>query len=897
VIRKNPPSFVLIDKAMGTVVYTKRATGVGSEAISACVKKGRELAQKNNRVYTVFLDIMGLKIGSRVNVGQIYHLGITEEIGPTGSAMPSGRRCCSSPDVCPSGQGMRCFNCQHWEADNYLKNPRGAVRKNIFAFNNPGNAQKILAENFVKGANSGVASSMYIHGNRIYSYGPHFPIAQRNNDGTILIRHPSKKAPSKTTAGHISAVVNAARQVFAPDSIIYDTAGELAAEAKGPAAYTNPTRGARLIKNFRCRCGRTVATEDADSDGTVQCDCGQLYNSFGQRLKDPSQWSGARDYEDMLDNPRRVRKNIFAFNNPRPLRRGESQKQCEYCGDTTHVRLVDFEPPDPPALMCEECREQYEDRRDARKNPRQRPQNEMERGAALVGLLVTTWAPGDGLTRYRFFAADGKSRYADYNQGGALYTANGRKEAISFIKSYGIGRSRMNPLTQAEHDRIREKDHHLIGRSQDASIKGKAYDAAYFSGAAHQSRNIREGYRGVGVQYIPNPCSNPTCTNPRHKHVRKNPLLQTILLANPQRRVKVGDLVVVSEGSGISSGAIARVVKPFDWKLEEGAYKPVPRGYVYLSLFRPGRSSGDKPGTLFTMPSNRLRLLGADKNPPISAQWDKMTTRQRIAVMNAAGYEGGYAVNRTWKQLDQSIRHNIESIWLDTSSRGGTTKRRRAVSVGANPLTRKESAKILREARYETGVASSFRGGHTRSSYSASAIGKASVVQGFGPKSARQAAIRVGNRAARIGSTTSSVQNNPGLSGIRFPKSGTKLTVEQALALASKIGDRELMRQCKEAAKLQTKANRGTKCVVWKTLPIGAPNKIEMVTAFAHYGDSPETMYKAPKGSKKGPHMYRHKWSEGKRNKRPVPILAAPGGKAMIQVMGPGQTIGDWMRG
>ncbi len=797
-IRKNPPSFVLIDKAMGTVVYTKRATGVGSEAISACVKKGRELAQKNNRVYTVFLDIMGLKIGSRVNVGQIYHLGITEEIGPTGSAMPSGRRCCSSPDVCPSGQGMRCFNCQRWEADSYSRetpkdcphcgasyigtaqmhkfecppqgggkgmykeNPRGGVRRNIFAFNNPGNAQKILAENFVKGANSGVASSMYIHGNRIYSYGPHFPIAQRNNDGTILIRHPSKKAPSKTTAGHISAVVNAARQVFAPDSIIYDTAGELAAEAKGPAAYTNPVR---------------------------------------------------------------VRKNIFAFN-----------------------------------------------------NPRQRPQNELERAAGLVGLYVTTWAPGDGLTRYRFH-----TKPADYSDGSAIYTANGRKEAIAFIKSYGIGRSRMNPLDQKEIEQMRDREKFYVGRSQKYSRDGQEADAAHFRGAAQESRNIRERHHAKGTDWWPNPCKNQSCVNPKHGHVRRNPLLQTVLLANP------GSVKTFNETQNV--GKAKYVVNYHDGVKVHHDGSPFFDIAIFSSLAKKDQFVRKLKSLGFTR--------GTLRNPPISAQWDRLTGRQRLEILELVGFPEDYAVSyarMSWSRLPEVPKARLEREWLASAApaRGGTTRRRSSAAVSANPLTRRESARVLRRAKMDTDLASSFRPGHTRSERSGQAFARGMVVRQFGHPSAQKAAKKIVSRAEKVSGT---VMSNPGLSGIRFPKSGTKLTVEQALALASKIGDRELMRQCKEAMKLQTKANRGTKCVVWKTLPIGSPNKIEMVTAFSHYGDSPEDMYKAPKGSKKGQHMYRHRWGDGTGKTKPVPVLAAPGGKAIIKLMGPGQTVGDWMRG
>lgn len=81
----------------------------------------------------------------------------------------------------------------------------------------------------------------------------------------------------------------------------------------------------------------------------------------------------------------------------------------------------------------------------------------MKADAGEMLLLVTechlafgTWSPGDGKTRYRFFLpqtpAPGflPSRYADYDTGGAIFTALGRGEAITFLRGYleGIKRER-----------------------------------------------------------------------------------------------------------------------------------------------------------------------------------------------------------------------------------------------------------------------------------------------------------------------------------------------------------------------------------------------------------------------------------------------------------------------
>lgn len=65
-----------------------------------------------------------------------------------------------------------------------------------------------LATQFVNGATSGTAGNMYIHGNRIYSYGPHFPIAERSH-GTI---HLTTRKYSPTTSMHVNAVKRAAEE-------------------------------------------------------------------------------------------------------------------------------------------------------------------------------------------------------------------------------------------------------------------------------------------------------------------------------------------------------------------------------------------------------------------------------------------------------------------------------------------------------------------------------------------------------------------------------------------------------------------------------------------------------------------------------------------------------------
>lgn len=709
-----------------------------------------------------------------------------------------------------------------------VKNP-GRVRKNIYTFNNPGNAQKILAENFMRGANSGVASSMYIHGNRIYSYGPHFPIAQRNDDRTILIRHPSKKAPSKTTAGHISAVVNAARQVYSPDSILYDTAGELSPEAKGPAAYSNPG----------------------------------------------------------------VRRNIYTFNNPREL-------------------------------------------------------NTIESTAAAVGLVVGTWAPGDGQTRYRFFLKSGTSRYGDYHQGDGIYTALGRKDALAFIAAYGKGRgarsnpktpvyviegftyhgrrghsqrraefrtpslveararaekifqetgvvvaiTQRNPLTRAEVAKAARVGRRYIYLSRRSKKHGNTHAAAEAAGTAigmgtaiglfGKGETKRVGHRiihraaDVELGLIPNPCSNPVCNNPRHGHVRKNPLLQTIgLMANP------GSVKTFNEMQDV--GKAKYVVNYHDGVKVHRDGSPFFDIAIFSSLAKKDRFVRKLKSLGFTR--------GTLRNPPVSEQWSRMTGRQRLAALEVIGYDTDFAgsmARRLWMTLPGGARAKLEEMWLDTSSRG-TTRRRVAVPVGANPLTRTESGQILRDARFDARYGSTFQGGHTRSSRAGMAWAKAKVVRQYGPKSARRAASRIADKARTVARTAMS---NP---GVRFPKPGTKLTVAQAFELARRIGDRALIEQCRKALKLQKAANKDVKCVIWKTFPMGSKGQIDSVIALTHYGDSPETMYRPPPGSKKGNHMYRHNWGE-KGGKQTVPLLASADGKMLLMPLEGKKVASDWLR-
>jgi hypothetical protein len=219
-----------------------------------------------------------------------------------------------------------------------------------------------------------------------------------------------------------------------------------------------------------------------------------------------------------------------------------------------------------------------------------------------------------------------------------------------------------------------------------------------------------------------------------------------------------------------------------------------------------------------------------------------------------------------------------------------------------NPLTTRETARLAQSAGFWSRAALTskkelpmYRG------YAAGrAEGLAEAITKYGPKRGRQVADRIRSRASRalgaVVSTPREARLNP---QVNIPwKEGQRIPIEKARAWVKSTGDAELLRQFEEAYKLQCKANRKPEYVVWQTIAIGSPRRLDAVTAMVQYGESPETMYKPPQGSKKGSHMYRHEWGEGnKGGRKSVPLLAAPGGKAVVMPMGKGQTVGDWMRG
>jgi len=227
------------------------------------------------------------------------------------------------------------------------------------------------------------------------------------------------------------------------------------------------------------------------------------------------------------------------------------------------------------------------------------------------------------------------------------------------------------------------------------------------------------------------------------------------------------------------------------------------------------------------------------KNPPLASVWDRLTHGQRQELLEIAGVVRDSAETLcfySWNSLRPNVKGLLERGWEDSSRRrtGGTTR--------------------IRQVPVVVNVSST--------------------------------------RASRRGLV---LANNP---PTRIPwRKGQKIPVEQARAWVRSTRNRELIREFEAGLKLQTEANKHPEYVEWMVLPMGSKNRIDSVTSLVQYGTTDETIYKPPRGSKKGDVLYRHKWGEGSGRRRAVPLLATATGRALIMPLGTGQKARDWLRG
>lgn len=163
----------------------------------------------------------------------------------------------------------------------------------------------------------------------------------------------------------------------------------------------------------------------------------------------------------------------------------------------------------------------------------------------------------------------------------------------------------------------------------------------------------------------------------------------------------------------------------------------------------------------------------------------------------------------------------------------------------------------------------------------------------------QQQAIAIAYSMARRGGFKVPATKNPPTNALRPPpwKKGQKVKVEEVLRWAKSTGNRRLADECEKALKLQTRANRRPIEVMWN---FDGSGPLEAVNVLVHYGEAPDIYYKPPPGSKKGQHLYKHKFGDtgrGRTKSRPVPVLVTPDGKNVVLPLGPGQKATDWFRG
>ncbi|MGH9317729.1 MAG: hypothetical protein ACRD1P_11570 [Thermoanaerobaculia bacterium] len=888
---------------------------------------------------------------------------------------------------------------RHWHYPPFTEVRRGKVREIHEPLENPGKEQAWLAEQFVKGANSGVAGSIYVHGSTIYSYGPHFPIARREGD---LILITTKHSPSRTTSGHIGLVKRAAQQ--AGKEIAHQ---ELASEAAGPAGYSNPlTRreSSKEIREIRSAMSKGADFQRMGRDpdwqfGYAQGVAGVVHRhgpKAAQRVAERAvrhlrynpAGEGRGNLEDFARSiglylatwaPGDGVKRYRFFTKPSSYDEGSGiytaiglkEAWCfvrGYAASKTGARgnpvsadarsfisgkipkLIHEGYPSKQAQaiaysMARKAGYKVPVRANCCSNPL--AVTHPAGHAAPPGQILGKWQLGvvwgtlqnvlswgavviDGqqimYKRSRYWAAGGSS-YRDLDAIGKFigrqvvagvngnvgesFEIYGRRsirlmrpsdhpetpEGLALLTAEFHPKAgpatRVNPLTVAEGREISEeamrealiggqtkspgsRGYHL-GRSTGMVDVVRKYGPEFARanpysivkrfgkgtrGKAAAEKYLRENFENLSKDYYDLGVSSLSgewmITAHLLRPIRNNPLLQTVMLANPS--------MTLAQWAAKQPYRISRN--------RSGVYVIPDSGLVdrsqawHLSNYVVSAVSG---GSIWFSP----RVPYGRRNPPVSQVWDTLTHRRRHAALEFAGFPDDYAwalaATSSWHGLTDSARRALVRSWQE------------------NPLTRKEAGSLLHVARSSAAKSKSPTLTKSGRSYQRGfATGLTAAVSRFGPTDAKRAVEKLYRRT--------SVLKNP--APVRIPfREGQKIPIERARAWVRSTGNLELMRQFEDAERLQTRANKKPKFVFWKTLPIGSPKKIEMVTAFAHYGESPETMYKPPPGSKKGRSMYRHKWGDGSGRSRPVPVLAAPSGKAIIKVMGSGQKTGDWMRG
>ncbi len=203
--------------------------------------------------------------------------------------------------------------------------------------------------------------------------------------------------------------------------------------------------------------------------------------------------------------------------------------------------------------------------------------------------------------------------------------------------------------------------------------------------------------------------------------------------------------------------------------------------------------------------------------------------------------------------------------------------------VSNNPLTIRESADVLRDARNELRYGRSFSPGFTRSESAGQAMGRAKVVRKYGPRRAGRAAMRIADRAQRVAGTPFS---NPG-PGVGSRK--VTMPIERFAKIVRAQRDPALWKDFVAKCKAYHKWSHGTWPRKVTVEPIRKAGMKGIWIAF-DMGKEPEKTYIMPGGTKrKG--AWKHPWER-------MPQLRGDAEAGMIITkLGKGNRLTDFLHG
>jgi hypothetical protein len=207
---------------------------------------------------------------------------------------------------------------------------------------------------------------------------------------------------------------------------------------------------------------------------------------------------------------------------------------------------------------------------------------ELEDYAKGVGLVVRTWSPGDGQTRYRFFSmpvAPGQSYFGPAN---GTATVLGLKKAWDYLYSYGAGRS------SSAHATKREAVHLLKTRGGSACGEGGAADADINFVTCKKCQRLHDKHEEAGERSFTSAKHLLAARAQRNaRHARKKKLT-----AHDAKRLLESEGIDFSKGyyesvSMSDGNRIAEVAKMAGYKKSKNAPGSTGRMYYqYLSRLK-----------------------------------------------------------------------------------------------------------------------------------------------------------------------------------------------------------------------------------------------------------------------------------------------------------------------